>query len=1247
MKATWQWVGGGRACRWALLVSLAAGVPVPIHAVPTAGPAGVAVEEEAGRPPEFTTFPGLNASEDASSTGPRAALEGEGVSLAVDLKDVFCRSPVAFSDPVEGVKPGLQAAPSVAGVNSRGRLRVLLVRVVFSDQRTLPMSEAEARTLGRQAEEFFTLASHGALSLSAQVSPPAQVLASSIYQRGSEATLRAHAHESLVRDGEDPGAYDLDVILAIHASMRSQAYPGARGAWVSINRDLPEATLGTLLHELGHNLGLNHATGWRPYDQSVLGEGTWDEYGNPFDTMGTHLESRASDSFGQAKPFNAFNQHKLGWLPGENLALVAQSGVYRLLPVDAPNLTPGGTHALQLALPGARRYWIEARSHLPGPLIYGDMSGSRYNEPVLLNPRPGQGGGFFDAPLLVGRSLLDPDAGLRITPRLPPPEAPAGALDVEVRRVHHGFHEADAGVAEDAQVIALVEATEGRAVHLAGPEQAWSVRVSAPAAGRYLVWLRVKSAPGTLPLRVTPADGATFEATASAAPDWRWVRLEERPAGDSTNRRPALITLPAGPSAIVFEAMTEAWLDLVMLTDDASPNTPPYLSPLPHVRLVGDGALVRIPLSVTDLESGESSQLRLQARSLDTRLIRRSDPRLACGVPLPTNHADHPWQELEVCGAGANRELLFRTVPGALGSTTLHLRAVDGDGNGVSGSLSVSLLGPVQSLVEEAGPGGTVRLPPGVFRDRLTVSAAVTIEGGAAGAVIEAGGAGPVVQVAAGARVTLRDLTLRNGTRGIVNHGELVLERVTLTGHSVGGIDNRGVLHVRDSTVAGNSGREPGAGLRNRGEAVVWNSTFHDNLTSANGGAIANEGPLLELVQCTLSGNSAGAETDEKNEAEYAGRGGGLYNSGTVTLVACTLVQNLAGRAGGGLFTVANDGVLLVMQNTILAGNSVRRGAGPDGSGEVQSAGFNLVGDSADLSLVGDLQGNLVGQPSGLGPLADNGGPTHTHLPLPGSPALDVGAAAAATHDQRGVFRRVDVAGLADAADGTDIGAVEFTAAAPARVVPAAALDAAGGVAALSLAVKSDEALSGLAFTVHYPPALLRNPEVLAGPDAAGAALELNPGVSLPGRLGVRVRFPADRPATAAGRRVLNVVFEAARELRDPAQLRFEFGDEIEPRSAADAGGQTVPALFPPFVETAAAPPVLAVHPQADGRVLVSLTALPGARHEVEATADFEDWIPLGTAAVAADGVAVLEDADAAGQSHRFYRWRRTAGGAP
>src|SRR5262249_61552539 len=80
-------------------------------------------------------------------------------------------------------------------------------------------------------------------------------------------------------------------------------------------------------------------------------------------------------------------------------------------------------------------------------------------------------------------------------------------------------------------------------------------------------------------------------------------------------------------------------------------------------------------------------------------------------------------------------------------------------------------------------------------------------------------------------------------------------------------------------------------------------------------------------------------------------------------------------------------------------------------------------------NLTNGVNGNQVGTRANpidplLGPLQDNGGPTQTMAPLPGSPALGAGSTAnAPATDQRGLPRVVD--GL------IDIGAYQTQAIAP------------------------------------------------------------------------------------------------------------------------------------------------------------------------------------------------------------------------
>src|SRR5438105_15409294 len=91
--------------------------------------------------------------------------------------------------------------------------------------------------------------------------------------------------------------------------------------------------------------------------------------------------------------------------------------------------------------------------------------------------------------------------------------------------------------------------------------------------------------------------------------------------------------------------------------------------------------------------------------------------------------------------------------------------------------------------------------------------------------------------------------------------------------------------------------------------------------------------------------------------------------------------------------------------NTIIAGNTTSKGPGDCNVQAmiIESTGHNLDSDgSCFLTATGDLPKR---DPL-LGPLADNGGPSETQALLPGSPAIDAGAAdGCPQHDQRGIAR--------------------------------------------------------------------------------------------------------------------------------------------------------------------------------------------------------------------------------------------------
>jgi hypothetical protein len=294
-------------------------------------------------------------------------------------------------------------------------------------------------------------------------------------------------------------------------------------------------------------------------------------------------------------------------------------------------------------------------------------------------------------------------------------------------------------------------------------------------------------------------------------------------------------------------------------------------------------------------------------------------------------------------------------------------------------------------------------------------------------------------------------------------------------------LNNHATLTVSNCIVIGNLGYY-GGGIYNyseggRASLKVVSSVLSRNSASNRGGGIMNDGnpsipfgpsgtASVQIVNTTLSGNYADT---------YGGgiMSDGLHGSASAQIISSTLSSNSARLLGGGIFNqderaYGGDGLLIV--NSTMSGNFDNYG-GLGFAGEIYTAGdmhihnctlngYQIVNDSGSLEIgstilngVSEYNGGTItslgynlfrGETGGypfltdptdqintdplLGPLQDNGGPTFTHAPLPGSPAIDKGTnfSASAT-DQRGFARTLDIAGLPNAAngDGTDIGAIE------------------------------------------------------------------------------------------------------------------------------------------------------------------------------------------------------------------------------
>ena len=316
-------------------------------------------------------------------------------------------------------------------------------------------------------------------------------------------------------------------------------------------------------------------------------------------------------------------------------------------------------------------------------------------------------------------------------------------------------------------------------------------------------------------------------------------------------------------------------------------------------------------------------------------------------------------------------------------------------GGGISVFRTLSLSG---STVTGNSTAGNFALGGGVYASGNTVVTGSTISGNStSGDDAEGGG------IYSFADVTLIGSTVSgNSTDGEMARG--------------GGVNANGDVTLTRSTVRDNDteGMEAeGGGIWNRGAVTITGSTVSGNSTTgpgAEGGALRTYFDPLTIINSTISGNFTSGSGSS---------GGAILAIGSITVDHSTITENHAihptAPAGG----IWNNNDPIEIRNTILAGNTA--GAGFDdirpGTGSLDVT-YSIIGTGVPNSAIN----NIVSNAPEIGPLANNGGPTLTHAPLPNSHAIgqgDPNFITGITNDQRGAPFLREFGGR------IDIGAVE------------------------------------------------------------------------------------------------------------------------------------------------------------------------------------------------------------------------------
>ena len=217
------------------------------------------------------------------------------------------------------------------------------------------------------------------------------------------------------------------------------------------------------------------------------------------------------------------------------------------------------------------------------------------------------------------------------------------------------------------------------------------------------------------------------------------------------------------------------------------------------------------------------------------------------------------------------------------------------------------------------------------------------------------------------------------------------------------------VTSIINTTIDSNHADLSGGGIAVLYDNVVniSNTTISNN-TSAHGGGIdfAVSGIVATIDNSTIAGNDA---------AQGAG-GIFLAGSSSLTMNQSTISANLArgtlANMGGGGIAIADNTSVMAMSGTIVSGNTSPITRFSDIALYQYSGGNGSF--TASNSIIGELDSRITSSGTNiqnlsdpmLGALADNGGPTKTMAPLPGSPAIDAGPDPVATFTGNGFDQR-------------------------------------------------------------------------------------------------------------------------------------------------------------------------------------------------------------------------------------------------
>ena len=293
----------------------------------------------------------------------------------------------------------------------------------------------------------------------------------------------------------------------------------------------------------------------------------------------------------------------------------------------------------------------------------------------------------------------------------------------------------------------------------------------------------------------------------------------------------------------------------------------------------------------------------------------------------------------------------------------------------------------IHEAVTAVPDGSIINLLAGTYTENLVITKSLTLQGQGPGVtVIDGGGRDTVILIDDVVVVTIKGVTIQNGRSpdgggifnpdgtltvinsiiqnndavcgeggGILNLGTTVLQDVIITGNQAaygGGLLNDELLLGRNITVTQNSAIDNlcegitgyGGGIDNSGTISLTEAFFGENTAVNDGGAVENAGILT--VSLSLF---------ENNRSQT--KGGGLDNvaNSQVSIRQSTFRLNEADFGGG----LNNEGLMQLTSSAIYSNTAVLSGSSGGGGLRNETGGSLVVTNST-------ISGNMSGEGGGL-----------------------------------------------------------------------------------------------------------------------------------------------------------------------------------------------------------------------------------------------------------------------------------------